>query len=1343
MAEEYLDDNPGGSGRAALAGYDYQMDVSVWLALVLVVANKQASELVLEPATQEDIEGTLEQLEPGRVTGEVRLGATKLVVQAKLRGGDAWSVNAIQTLLKYGGKNRVSAAQRLADPEVHYLLVTSAGLNGKASRLRVKKPGLWPDAADFPASLKKVVPANSGGRVGVISNKEPEQLETEIRVLLMDAFRVPTAQWEACLKALREEARIRICGAAQGRWRREDLEEVIRNHGGYLASRPELELYVKPTNWDELRRAMRDQHGAIIIGPSGTGKTWMTRMLYQELREEMPNLAHKPILLGPQELDADQTPSPVLYDIEDPWGKADFDPKSRPWNDQLDRFLSAATANRMIVATTRRDVAQQADVVKVVTPWLVPLEPEHYGAAQRRRIYDLRVAQLAWGLQDGIGRSRNEVLKKLETPLEIQKFFDAVSTMDREKFSNTSAQVEEGIRLAHQNSIEKTVIEQIRGRNDTRAAAVIWALLKVADKFKTSRVTEIEDALSAESAEWDGGVMPLVLFFIAARNLKQTGEIVTYYHPRVEAGIREALAGDRLVAGKALRALINVWLSLEEGEDWGLRASAKLIAAIPKDSKITLRLSTPVVQQIDLWLESNLSNPPDKLDAALELIAAAGSPASSQAELARYLLSSPIRRGVFMDHWENPEHGEEWYARHRAEPTTKPLLERFIRQVLPWSRSHYSERFPRDLSRLAPDLSRAFLDAAHEIVGYGVTHNDDPIAEGALEDLAGYENVVNEAVKALVQTPKEKAEQEDLHLRLMNGEYSDEYADHISDSEEGYTAGELLKAYVRKLHKLGRWQQIAEHVHRDSFGWYWLTVFRDDLKRPLFDDDEEPASELEVKVNNDELRALFDLTLNSRHEDDLWHLLGLVWDGTFLPNLLARIKDGSESGKARIAALSCLLLFASSEFDVICAELQASGRSVRLIEIALDLSQLAKDLSQRTHFSRRRKEPEPDASAAIHQLPAVLTELSLAFRQMLDDGKPAVGEEARKLLFSIDQPTEDMRRLRLALGQVSDVTWQEDVDALLTTATDDDIAAEAVQAAAREKQTDVLERGLTHKFAVVRSVALRALAEEMEAPLPVRFLDMVSDKGRRVRRTLGELLAKKVHPAHWSTLMKLAGDKYSTGYHHANDQANFPIARAAVEAMKEYPVLFRKSSSKLFELAISSDDVPLKEEIFDVLATHAGADGQQLLFELATEPGRYFLRGQAADSFLSAFGSVDADVIAKINPDLLSTQPPEVAAPLTLVLAAGGSEEAILHAAIALAANPKRRALVLLLIRAVSDRLPELAPKLAALMPNEHPALVWASGGEIDWKDDQRLSDLGDRSVCREVFVFMEPGEPK
>ena len=100
---------------------------------------------------------------------------------------------------------------------------------------------------------------------------------------------------------------------------------MIRKHGGYLASTPELELYVKPTNWDQLRHAIRDNHGAVIIGPSGTGKTLATRMLYEELRSENPNLERRSIRLGPQELEDDQTPPPVLYDIEDPWGRYDFD----------------------------------------------------------------------------------------------------------------------------------------------------------------------------------------------------------------------------------------------------------------------------------------------------------------------------------------------------------------------------------------------------------------------------------------------------------------------------------------------------------------------------------------------------------------------------------------------------------------------------------------------------------------------------------------------------------------------------------------------------------------------------------------------------------------------------------------------------------------------------------------------------------------------------------------------------------------------------------------------------------------------------------------------------------
>jgi hypothetical protein len=54
----------------------------------------------------------------------------------------------------------------------------------------------------------------------VIGSEDLERLAVDIKTLLVERFRVPNAQRKACLKALREEARIHIRGAAGGRWHR-------------------------------------------------------------------------------------------------------------------------------------------------------------------------------------------------------------------------------------------------------------------------------------------------------------------------------------------------------------------------------------------------------------------------------------------------------------------------------------------------------------------------------------------------------------------------------------------------------------------------------------------------------------------------------------------------------------------------------------------------------------------------------------------------------------------------------------------------------------------------------------------------------------------------------------------------------------------------------------------------------------------------------------------------------------------------------------------------------------------------------------------------------------------
>ena len=156
--EKEIDLHEGGSGRDSLAGYEYQMDVSVWLALDLLLASKQAHELVLEPSSQEDLESQLEDYEPSYATSSVPLKSYLLVAQAKLRSGDAWTVAGIKALLKYGGKGRKSAAERLADPDIRYLLVTSAPLNGKAKGLKIRRPGVWPKACEMPVSIRNALP---------------------------------------------------------------------------------------------------------------------------------------------------------------------------------------------------------------------------------------------------------------------------------------------------------------------------------------------------------------------------------------------------------------------------------------------------------------------------------------------------------------------------------------------------------------------------------------------------------------------------------------------------------------------------------------------------------------------------------------------------------------------------------------------------------------------------------------------------------------------------------------------------------------------------------------------------------------------------------------------------------------------------------------------------------------------------------------------------------------------------------------------------------------------------------------------------------------------------------
>lgn len=1314
-------DESGGSGNHSIAGYEYQIDVSVWLALDLVLANRLTHELVLEPASEEDIEGDLADNEPGRLTSIAMLDGYRLIVQAKLRGGDAWTVAGVKALLKHGDA-RPSAAKRLEDPKARYLLVTTAGLNGGTRGLRVRRAGSWPKPANTPATIKSALPAGSAGRVAIIGNEDEERLATDIRALLSESFRIPNARLEACRRALREQARTRIGGAGGGRWTRAQLEQVIRRHDGYIASSPELDHYVHPTNWGDLRAAITQRHAALIIGQSGTGKTMATRKLYEELRKETPGLARVSITLGPEQLREDNTEPPVLYDIEDPWGRYDFDPRSRPWNDQLAQFFAKARPDRMIVATSRLDVAQSAGALETVKPWVVGLEAEHYGGAERQRLFRTRIDALPRKLQVLATESERTVLSELATPLEIQKFFDAMPTLEDKERRNPAGLVAEAIRRAHQDSIERTVVDQIEERRDVRAAAVLWGLLKANDKLSLRLLRQIEESLAEHGTQFERGVSPLVTFFVAARNLRQAESTVNYYHPRVEAGIEKALDRDGLVARRTLRLLIDILVSpTGPGEAWGIAASARLLLALDRTPHLKPEPSATAQAKIDAWLAAELAKGGKAFEHNLRLAEAAGSRESNVSEAARFLLNRPDRSFGGMLLWGPLERDEAWYTQMRADPEVKIVVETFIRDVLPNAREDFRGNFVTEAERVAPGLTPAFLAAAAKAVHYGFTYTEDAIADGALNDLDGFEAIVDAAIAVRTPSEDDRRRADETYLAIINGEYSEDYAEHLAENDDGWTAGEFLEAYVRRVRKTVGWRHLVGHRHRDQLLCYW---FRELAKS------ETPDQE--------EVFGAFAVGLGTTDEDKLWHALSKAWDPSFEQALVDRIIDGHAEPRIFRAALTCLTERAIERLPAICQHLAALRQEGRMVEIALELGELR---DKRSGIEGSRYSDEDDYTEAL--LPAPLKSVSDAAFALETKQTPALSDDARALLARVESPSEEVRLFRVILDKHLQTFIADDVQWLLANTEDASNAVEAIDVAIRRGMTAEIEAGLTHRFANVVARALKAIATPITPPLPNTLLALAQHKGSPVRRALAEVLETKPHPDHLPALILLAKDEWSRHSPYTGEDADYPIAQTAVAALAKLGPIGNAAADDLYRLAIDTRDSDVRYGIFFLLVRAADPQFQARLFELAVSPGRRNVRQAAAAALLASCEEVAPEIVERITPQLLGSRLEVVASRLLLLVALRGQIDQLLEAAEVLSTSAKRRVLLLLAIWVVRNRDTSAADRIARMLPANHAGVKWALAGAGGNLNDSCLDDLGDPISVEQVLLFMRPTKKK
>jgi hypothetical protein len=1310
-----------GSGGDALAGFDYQIDVSVWLALELVLANRLTDELELEPASEEDIEAVLAPNEAGAVVSAVRLvdhgKPYRLVVQAKLRSGDPWRVSDINALLKHG-KKRVSAAKRLEDPNVRYLLVTSAALNGEAKGLRTRVAGVWPTKAKLAATTAKLLPADALGRIAVLSNHEPDWVVSRIRELLTDGLRVPRALWEACLTALRAGARSRVRRQGTNRWTRAELQAVVQAHEGYLASSPELEDYVKPTNWEDLLAQIQDRHAVLILGQSGTGKTLATDVLFHELSDRMPGLKRVRIS-SPEALRQDQTPEPVLFDIEDPWGRYTAEEKGRDWTDQLALFMAGAHHNRIIVATSRLDVGQAARALDSVKRWRFDLQAEHYGRRERHLLYANRVARLPLTVLKRLAaRNETRVLDQLTTPLEIQKFFDALRTIDPADLEkNRYGVISTVISQAHEDSIESTVGLQIDARKEIKPAAVLWAMLVARPSLSLADVRAIEERLYDIDDSFERGIAPLVNFFVAARNLRQKNDTVSYYHPRVEAGIIKTLTAEPLPVRRTLSRLVDILIELTVADnESGTAVAAEIVSAAKKKAELTFAVSQRAQTTIDGWLSATLAIPGRDLKAKLTLAASIGSTDSVEGEIARWLLHRPHPRSfAFMSDWGPPQRDAAWYARIKAAPATKPLIERFLREDLPFDRDHYSSKLAKELDKLASDLTPAFIDAAREAVHFGVLRSADAISVGALRDIDAFEPVLDTAVEIDTPKPEDAAKEDFEWLAIQNGEYSDAYLEAFADNDDGYTAREFIGDYVLAVRRRRTWTALHAHRHRTALLSYWL---RDLSKKETLAPDVA------------ELGALLELTKGTPKESEFWYVAMWHWTSTLIYALVGRIRDGAGAAKVRHSAMACLLRHAGDHLPAIVADLEARERKSRLADLAIEIA--------RTPPIKDAEEGVTEQSwhDALAALPPVYAEIARA-AVALDAGQaPTLSHVAKQAVSAIQPDSEEFRLFRMMLVAHGAPVDESDILWMLAHSDKKESAVLAVELAHAQGRTDIVEAALLHRFSDVIAKAIHIIADPLPAPLPQFILDRVVIKGHPVRRALVALMDAKPHAGHIPTLLTLVEDRFSNRDYHDNEES-LPIARAAVAALAKVGPLSTSDAERMLQTALETHDFDLRRHILALLAI-SSAEIQRHIFGLAVNKHPAGFRRAAVAALLAVEASLDPTVIASITPERLLRQPAPIASELTIILGWRGDAAQVQAAAEALSASASRRVFLVLLVAARRDRDAAEAERIAAHLPEEHVGRTWALGHDIGEVADEVLNDLGDVWAVAEVLFYLK-----
>lgn len=1153
-------------GNRGFSGYEYQIGVSVWVALDLILAKGGTDEIEIEPRSEEDLQAAVKDPEVASL-GLVAQGAqVHLNLQAKTRSGSPWSTTAIADVLlgKHSevsdqGKGRIRPLPMLeADPQSCYIFVSN---EASASGLR---PHEGVHLFDFPevdklppharAGYSAAEQASLAPRIVLLTGVTREVLGARIGTLLAQHGHVPVSKHGECLRDLREAVRQRIMGAHGGRWTRTELIEVLTRHGGSVAPTRDMDHYVRPKSYDAIKAQLDTGHAVVIAGPSGTGKTLTADILELDLRGGKPPFDVIGEEHGPGYIRSNLTRAdPILFHLRDPWGGNRLTPRADRWSGELSKLLDNASPGRKFLVTSRSDVLQSAgrELEKELRSYIVSIEVEDYGDERLAEIYDGISVDLTGHAKKLAMQHRQSALSALARPYEVKRFLVALSREDGEK----PRKVDQILADSQIEAISGVIADQI-GADGAEAAAAIWAMLSARGAVARDVFAKFGRRLRTADPNLKPDVDGLIDFLVAGQNLRQDGTALAFHHPRVEDGLRIAFMRRPRDAEYLLSTAVDILLAWDRsGQDWGSETGLNVLRASAKVEGIELGLSQPTAQRLDQHLETVAlsAEKPTDFEGALRDLAVFGSEDHPPARLARILIEGgpEAEDVVFREGWRAPPLSEDGMSALRNDCRTRPIIERFIREVLPFSHRDYHLELIPLLDSLVPGFGDAFWDALDSIAGPGGPHdNIEVIVTGALTgDAPDYERAIERFARSEADADAwMKGFADELYQAEEHVDDADA-ADHVIDEpgERYFNAREGMKVVVRLRRQREGVSWIVGHPHQNSL-FHALAEQIGDRSQS------QPTAELKLLL---------------AHGDDwvrqqVWSAAARNWDDSLsglLVDELARTDIGSASQRRQLIEVAA----AHGNGDPLPDLALASARVgfARRLELLYDVitTKLEDDpKGEEQATARRARAARMSESFSDSERELANTLLEILSGGEIRNAASRLSESACELLVeTLATASIDLAGSLVCLAAGAGVNIDDTAARLLLTddAADGDAAIQALEIAGGAEFRTKLQSALKHKRYPVRRAAFRLLAIDATAEEKVELVAVADDQSADVRLAFAEAMKEYQWPEAINALVKLLCDQRNFASHAGagSTWSKYNVARAAAHALEAYKVL--------------------------------------------------------------------------------------------------------------------------------------------------------------------------------------------